>query len=118
MYFASSWVVQWVYAWIILPHSALSWNLSTAENLSLQDGATEWLCYPNSYLATTGQILTNFVFLPQGIKLDLKDDWNEDDLHWKTTSTYEYLSNQLEGPTQIVNLSLDDQTTLYIVWIL
>ena len=30
----------------------------------------------------------------------------------------EYLSNHLLGPTQILNLSLDDQTTLYIVQIL
>ena len=30
----------------------------------------------------------------------------------------QYLSNHLLGPTQILNLSLDDQTTLYIVQIL
>jgi hypothetical protein len=54
----------------------------------LQDWATEWLYYPNSYpatrpialvgkwnfSATTGQILTKFVSLPQRIKLELKHD--------------------------------------------
>ena len=52
----------------------------------------------------------------------------EDDLQWKMTSNYkkknippsgiwigevEYLSNHLLDPTQILNLSLDDQTILY-----
>ena len=40
---------------LALPHSALSSDFSLAENLaslSLQDGATEWLYYPNSYPPT------------------------------------------------------------------
>ena len=37
---------------LFLPHSAPSWILSLAENLAssnLQDGATKWHYYPNSY---------------------------------------------------------------------
>jgi hypothetical protein len=96
----------------ILPHSALSWNLSLAENLkslSLQDRATKKWHYfptkppshPNRFVklnisTTIVQIFLKFGTEAYGTKRNFTESSNEDNLRkmtskylpWKTISKY------------------------------